>query len=153
MTDNTIKFGSILFAAMIIILPIGWGIVTYQPPGPYFATEINQVLDALKSSGLNFCDQTDSTWKVNGALGGKSIQISSDCSNEISDSTIFIHTQKFDSEQDRDNAIRLIQRTIFKNDINGAVSAFGSFVIVVQGPTGGAPVTETEDKVKAALQK
>ncbi|MDD1727870.1 MAG: hypothetical protein LUQ50_02225 [Methanospirillum sp.] len=153
MSDNTIKTVSIFFAAMIIVLPIGWGLVSNQPPGPYFTTEVNQVLDALKASGLTFCDQTETTWKVTGAEGGKTILISSDCSKKATDKAIFVHTQKFDSAQDRDNAVRLIQRTINMNQINGGVYTYGSYVVAVQGPTSGEPITETETKVKAALLK
>ncbi|WP_319580620.1 hypothetical protein [uncultured Methanospirillum sp.] len=153
MSNTTIKAVSILFAAMIIVLPIGWALVSNQPSSPFASTEVNQVLDALKASGLSFCDKTETTWKVTGAQGGTSIHISSDCSKKSSDKAIFIHTQKFDSAQDRDDAVRLIQKTINMNDLNGAVYTYGSFVVAVQGPTGGQPITETVTKVKAALQR
>jgi len=153
MSNTTIKAVSILFAAMIIVLPIGWGLVSNQPPSPYVTTEVNQVLDALKAAGLTFCDKTETSWKVTGAQGGTSILISSDCSKKSSDTAIFIHTQKFDSAQDRDNAVKLIQRTINLNALNGGVYTYGSFVVAVQGPTGGEPITDTVAKVKAALQR
>ncbi|PWR70355.1 hypothetical protein [Methanospirillum lacunae] len=153
MSNNAIKVVSILFAVMIILLPMSWAFVVTQTPGPYFATESNQVLDALKAAGLNYCEQTESTWQVTGAQGGKSVRISSDCSKKSSDTTIFIHTQKFDSAQDRDDAVRLIQKTINMNDLNGGVYTYGSYVIAVQGPTGGKPISETLSQVKAALQK
>jgi hypothetical protein len=153
MSYNTIKAVSILFAVLFITLPIGWALVSNQPPGPYFPTETTKVLDVLKASGLTFCDQTDSTWQVTGAQGGKSISISDDCSQKTPGMTIFIHTQMFDSVQSRDNAARLIQRTINMNQINGGVYTYGSVVIAVQGPTGGKPITETVNQVKAALQK
>jgi len=153
MSDNTIKAVSILFTAMIIVLPMGWALVATQPPGPFTTTEEKQVLDALKASGLAFCGQTESTWKVTGAQGGTTILVSSDCSKKSTDKAIFIHTQKFDSAQDRDDAVRLIQKTINMNQINGAVYTFGSYVVAVQGPTGGEPITDTVAKVKAALQK
>lgn len=132
---------------------MSWTFIVTQPPGPYFTTESNQVLDALKAAGLNYCEQTESTWQVTGAQGGTSVRISADCSKKVSDTTVYIHTQKFDSVRDRDDAVRLIQKTINRNELNGGVYTYGSFVIAVQGPTGGKPISETLNQIKTALQK
>jgi len=153
MSNNTIKVVSILFAFMIIVLPMGWMLVSTEPPGPYFATESSQVQAALKATGLNLCEQTESKWQLSGAQGGNSILISDDCSVQDSGKAIYIHTQKFDSSQNRDAAVRLVQKSINMNDINGAVYTYGSYVIAVQGPTGGKPITEVMAQVKAGLKK
>ena len=153
MSNNTIKGVSILFAFMIIVLPMGWILVSNEPPSPFTATEASQVQAALKASGLNLCEETESIWQVSGALGGSSIRISADCSVKDDGNGIFVHTQKFDSSQSRDAAFRLVQRSINMNDINGAVYTYGSFVIAVQGPTGGKPITEVLAQIKAGLRK
>ena len=153
MSNNTIKAGSILFACMIIFLPMGWILISNEPPGAYFEAESSQVQAALKASGLNFCTQAESTWQVAGALGGSSVLVSDDCSAQVSGKAIYIHTQKFDSVQNRDAAVRLIQKSIQMNDINGAVYTYGSFVIAVQGPTGGKPISEVVAQVKSGLTR
>jgi hypothetical protein len=153
MSNNTMKVVSILFACMIIGLPMGWILLSNEPPSAYYATESSQVQAALKATGLNLCDKTESTWNVTGALGGFTILVSSDCNAKETDSAVYIHTQNFDSVQNRDSAVRSIQRSINMNDINGGVYTFGSYVIAVQGQAGGKPVTETVARVKTGLRK
>lgn len=153
MSDDTIKGLSILFVVMIVVLPMGWVLLSNEPPGPFTATEAGQVDNALKASGLNLCEQTKSTWQVAGARGGTSIRISGDCTGTDTGNAVYIHTQNFDSVQNRDAAVRLIQKGINMNDINGAVYTFGSYVIAVQGPAGGEPVTEVVSRVKSGLSK
>jgi hypothetical protein len=153
MTDNLIKGGSILFAVMIIILPMGWVLISSEPPGPYIKTESSRVQAALEATGLNLCQQTESTWQVSGALGGNSILVSDDCSEGFSGEAIYIHTQNFDSVETRDAAVRLIQRSITIKALNGAVYTYGSYVIAIQGSAGGEPVQEVVERVTSQLQR
>lgn len=138
---------------MFVFLPMGWILISNESLGPYYPTEASQVEAALKATGLNLCKQSESKWSVQGAMGGFSSLVSSDCSAKDLNDGVYIHTQKFDSVQNRDSAVNLIQRSINMNDINGAVYTYGSYVIAVQGPTGGKPITETVEKVKAELKK
>ena len=153
MSNNTIKVISILFVIMVILFPMGWILVSTEPPGQYYETASSQVQAALKATGLSFCDQTESKWNVSGATGGFTICISDDCSVKDSGIAVYLHTQDFNTVESRNSAVRLVQKSINMNDINGAVYTYGSYVVVVQGPTGGKPIAEIVSQVKAGLKK
>lgn len=153
MSFNAFKVISILFVLMFVFLPMGFILISNEPPGPYYPTQVSQVEAALKATGLDLCEKSDATWKVTGAMGGFTTLVSADCSARDQSNAIYIHTQQFDTVQNRDSAVSLIKKSINMNDINGAVYTYGSYVIAVQGPTGGKPITDTVEKVKAQLQK
>jgi len=138
---------------MFIFLPMGWIIMYNSIPSQYYPVNSGQVQAALKAAGLNICSQTDSQWNLTGAQGGQIFVISSDCSAKQQTDAIYVHTQNFDSADNRDSAVKAIQRGIVINGLNAAVYTYGSYVIVVQGQKGGTPITQTVAQVKAQIGK
>lgn len=152
MTNTLNKIVVIIVVLMIVGLPMGWILLSNEPPGPYFVTDSDKIKSSLKAAGFTLCSMTEYKWIVTGALGGESMVVSDDCSAGITPQTIKIYTQHFDSVQDRNNAVSLIQKSINQKDVNGGVYTFGSYLIAVQGQTGGEPITETLAQVKAAFK-
>jgi|GEM_PF-1071842 len=142
------KIVVIIVVLMVIGLPMGWILLSNEPPGPYFVTDSDKIKTTLKEAGLTICSMTEYKWNVKGAMGGESMIISDDCSAQMTPETIKVYTQNFDSVQDRNSAVSLIQTSINQKDINGGVYTYGSYVIAVQGQTGGEPITETLTKLK-----
>ena len=152
MSNTLNKIVAIIFVLMLVGLPMGWILISNEPPGPYYPTDADKVQAALKAAGLTICSETQYKWNVTGALGGNSFVISGDCSASGQADAIKVYTQNFDSVEDRNSAVQFIQKSINKNDINGGVYTYGSFVIAVQGQAGGEPITETLAQVKAGLK-
>lgn len=147
------KVVSIIFIFMFVCLPMGWMLVANEPPGAYYPTSNEKVDAFLQATGLSICEKTSTQWNVIGALGGISALISKDCQSSELDSRAYIHLQKFDTQEHRDSAVNYIKASINKLNLNGAVFTYGSYVIVIQGPTGGNPISETITQVKGALKE
>ena len=60
----------------------------------------------MKKAGITICDEFENKWSLSGAQGGMTYIISKDCNNPEESKGTIVHIQKFESEKERDAAIR-----------------------------------------------
>jgi hypothetical protein len=133
MNHRNIEIISVIVVILIILVPYGWIIYSHQSTGSFTdIASVEKIKDEMKKAGITVCNETEAKWSVPGALGGITYVISPDCNDLQQTPDVIVHTQKFESEQTMDAAIRSFNSQTHGKP-NGVILTSGQYLILVQG--------------------
>jgi hypothetical protein len=133
MNHRNIEIIIVIVLILIILVPFGWIIYSHQSVGSFSDTaSVEKIKDEMKKAGITVCNETEAKWSLPGALGGITYVISPDCNDQNQSPDVIVHTQKFESEETRNAAIRSFNSQAHGKP-NGVILTNGQYLILVQG--------------------
>ncbi|MBN1431508.1 MAG: hypothetical protein JW931_01910 [Methanomicrobiaceae archaeon] len=124
----------LILVIAIVMLPVSFAVLTHGSD-PYRIVAGDPIEAAAEKAGLAVCSETENTWNIPGAAGGRVYIISDNC-DEPSE-TVRIETQAFDSADSRDAAIKAFHTNIIgKTGTHGNMIVFGQYLIFTDSSGG-----------------
>lgn len=126
----------VIFLVAVILAPFGL-LVLNDTHGTYYPVTGEPVRELLDAEGIRIVSESDMTWNLPGAAGGKTYVI-----RDRDDQKTIISTQNFTSEEARDAAIRSwYAHGAGRGRPTGSLVVYGQHLIVVSPSD--RPVLET----------
>jgi hypothetical protein len=137
------SWGVILVIILVVMLPIGWLLVSYTAE-PYHVVSGEPLRVAAQAAGITVVNVTDSLWPVAGATGGKIYTLSDESGNIYT-----VRTQAFDSAESRNAAVLLYNsQSVGRGTPVGKLIVVGNYLVYVKPYT-----SEILKKIAPELRK
>jgi hypothetical protein len=122
----------IIILVIVFLIPFGLIVLTV-PPETYHRVTGEPVRVAADAAGVHVINSTNTSWKEPGAKGGNTYTLQNDAGH-----TVTIHTQKFDSQETRDAAVRKFYSfTVGKIRPVWHLEIIGDHIILIGPDSGG----------------
>jgi hypothetical protein len=130
--QNTGETAVIVLLVVFLLIPFALIVLSF-PAQSYYVVTGETVREAAEAAGVQVNNVTDVVWPLPGAQGGKTYTLEDNAGH-----VLIIQTQKFESEQSRDSAVRTYYAYSFgKGRPSGFLVVRGQELIYVMPDQGG----------------